>query len=170
MPTGRFPFRRTFEFLNAGKLILKSDVKSLLINFTNQPESLGLRNFIYKDIPQIQYKNRKVQIMTTRNRLNHPVVNIFFGDGKKVMIDVESKTGPEILEIVSKAAGATEMELEDRAKVKYPGRLNPANFGRFGQCYCICEKPGQAPCPALVPHPDAKKPKFWQLKQDTAAE
>jgi len=25
------------------------------------------------------------------------------------MIDVESKTGPEILEIVSKAAGATEM-------------------------------------------------------------
>ena len=31
------------------------------------------------------------------------------GDGKKVMIDVESKTGPEILEIVSKAAGATEM-------------------------------------------------------------
>ena len=43
MPTGRFPFRRTFEFLNAGKLILKSDVKSLLINFTNQPESLGLR-------------------------------------------------------------------------------------------------------------------------------
>lgn len=61
-------------------------------------------------------------------------------------------------------------ELEDRAKVKYPGRLNPANFGRFGHCYCICEKPGQAPCPALVPHPDAKKPKFWQLKQDTAAE
>lgn len=31
------------------------------------------------------------------------------GDGKKVMIDVESKTGPEILEIVSKVAGATEM-------------------------------------------------------------
>ena len=31
------------------------------------------------------------------------------GDGKKVMIDVESKTGPEILEIVSKAAGATEV-------------------------------------------------------------
>ena len=31
------------------------------------------------------------------------------GDGKKIMIDVESKTGPEILEIVSKAAGATEM-------------------------------------------------------------
>ena len=33
----------------------------------------------------------------------------FSGDGKKVMIDVESKTGPEILGIVSKAAGATEM-------------------------------------------------------------
>ncbi|KAJ7370740.1 28S ribosomal protein S25, mitochondrial [Desmophyllum pertusum] len=84
------------------------------------------------------------------------------------MIDVESKTGPEILEIFGNVAGATETEMEDRAKVKYPGRLNPANFGRFGHCYCICAKPGQAPCPALVPHPDAKKPKFWQLKQDTA--
>lgn len=28
------------------------------------------------------------------------------------MIDVESKTGPEILEIVSKAAGATEMQVQ----------------------------------------------------------
>ena len=47
---------------------------------------------------------------------------------------------------------------------KYPGRFNPANFGKYGHCYCICEKPGQFPCPSRVPHPEAKKPKFWQQK------
>ena len=33
---------------------------------------------------------------------------ICVGDGKKVMIDVENKTGPEILDIVGQVAGATE--------------------------------------------------------------
>lgn len=169
MPTGKFPFRRTFEFLNSGKLILKSDVKNVLLNYTTKQESLGLRNFIYKDVPQIQYKNRTVQITTTRNRLTYPVVHVFFGNGKKVAMDVESKTGPEILEMFGKVAGATEMEQKDSVKEKYPGRLNPANFGRFGHCYCICQKPGQRPCTAIVPHPEAKKPKFWQLKADASA-
>lgn len=168
MPVGRFPFRRTFQFLSAGKLILKSNVKTVLINYTHRKESLGLRNFIYKDIPQIQFKNRGTQIMTTRNKSNTPVVNVFFGDGKKVMIDVEDKTGPEILEIFGKVAGASEGEREDRAVPKYPGRYNPANFGKYGHYYCICEIPGQAPCPSRVPHPDAKKPKWWQQKGEAA--
>lgn len=55
-------------------------------------------------------------------------------------------------------------ERQDRAMPKYPGRFNPANFGKYGHCYCICEKPGQFPCPSRVPHPEAKKPKFWQQK------
>ena len=84
MPTGKFPFRRTFEFLNSGKLILKSDVKNVLLNYTTKQESLGLRNFIYKDVPQIQYKNRTVQITTTRNRLTYPVVHVFFGRYRKL--------------------------------------------------------------------------------------
>lgn len=168
MPVGRFPFRRTFEFLSSGNLVLKSNVKTVLINYTHCKESLGLRNFIYKDIPQIQFKNQGVQIMTTRNKSNIPVVNVFFGDRRKVMIDVEGKTGPEILEIFGKVAGATEREKEDRAMPKYPGRHNPANFGKYGHCYCICEKPGQAPCPSRVPHPDAKKPKWWQQRGEAA--
>lgn len=31
------------------------------------------------------------------------------GDGRKITIDVESKTGPEILGIFGKVAGATEL-------------------------------------------------------------
>ena len=59
-------------------------------------------------------------------------------------------------------------EKEDRAMPKYPGRHNPANFGKYGHCYCICENPGQAPCPSRVPHPDAKKPKWWQQRGEAA--
>lgn len=59
-------------------------------------------------------------------------------------------------------------EKEDRAMPKYPGRHNTANFGKYGHCYCICEKPGQAPCPSRVPHPDAKKPKWWQQRGEAA--
>ena len=43
MPGGKFPFRRTLEFLSAGRLILKSNVKTVLLNYTHRKESLGLR-------------------------------------------------------------------------------------------------------------------------------
>ena len=33
---------------------------------------------------------------------------LFLGDGRKVMIDVENKAAPEILDIFGKVAGATE--------------------------------------------------------------
>ena len=45
----------------------------------------------------------------------------------------------------------------------YPGRLNPANFGRFGHCFCICEKPGQVPCPSRVKFD--KPIKWWHNKE-----
>ncbi|XP_074609484.1 small ribosomal subunit protein mS25-like isoform X3 [Acropora palmata] len=128
MPSGRFPFRRTYEFLSAGNLVLKSSVKTVLLNYTHRKNSLGLRNFIFKDVPQIQFKNRTVQIMTLRNQSDIPLINVFLGDGRKITIDVESKTGPEILGIFGKVAGATELERKDRAMPKYPGRFNPANF------------------------------------------
>ena len=49
---------------------------------------------------------------------------------------------------------------------KYPARLNQANFGKFGHCFCICEKPGQVPCPSRSALPGANKPKSWQLKNE----
>lgn len=37
------------------------------------------RNFIFKDVPQIQFKNRTVQIMTLRNQSDIPLINVFLG-------------------------------------------------------------------------------------------
>ncbi|KXJ13963.1 probable 28S ribosomal protein S25, mitochondrial [Exaiptasia diaphana] len=164
MPKGRFPFRRTLEFLSAGRVILKKDVRSVMLSYTHKEESKGLRNFIYKDLPQIQYKNNGVQFISSRNTSEIPKVDIFFGDGRKVLIDVENKKAPEILDIFEQVAGATESELQIRRQPKYPGRINPANFGKYGHCYCICEKPGQVPCPSRVPRPEARKTKPWQEK------
>ena len=50
---------------------------------------------------------------------------------------------------------------------KYPARLNQSNFGRFGHCYCICEKPGQVGCPSRTTLPGANKPKWWQDKGES---
>ena len=38
------------------------------------------RNFIFKDIPQIQFKNRTVQITTLRNQSDIPLINVFLGE------------------------------------------------------------------------------------------
>ena len=54
-------------------------------------------------------------------------------------------------------------EILQKQEVKYPGRLNPANFGRFGHCFCICEKPGQVPCPSRVKFD--KPIKWWHNKE-----
>ena len=59
---------------------------------------------------------------------------------------------------------------EIRSKLpRYPARLNTANFGRFGHCFCICEKPGQVPCPSRCALPEANKPKWWQVKKEETA-
>lgn len=37
---------------------------------------------------------------------------------------------------------------------------NPANFGYLCNNHCICQKPGQIPCPALVPVPTKLRGKY----------
>ena len=39
---------------------------------------------------------------------------------------------------------------------------NPANFGRKCERYCICNQPGQVPCPALVPVPKHWRGKYYR--------
>lgn len=62
-------------------------------------------------------------------------------------------------------AGASESELKEITckQPRYPARLNQANFGKFGYCFCMCEKAGQVGCPSRTALPGANKPKWWQL-------
>jgi len=43
---------------------------------------------------------------------------------------------------------------------------NPANFGAKCQKHCICEVPGQLPCPALIPLPNSWRGKYKFQKPD----
>ena len=48
--------------------------------------------------------------------------------------------------------------------------LNPANFGPEFARHCICEVPGQVPCPGFRPLPKSmkgiKNPKKMNLEED----
>lgn len=41
---------------------------------------------------------------------------------------------------------------------------NPANFGYMCERHCICEIPGQVPCPATVPVPQEWRGKHKNAK------
>ena len=43
---------------------------------------------------------------------------------------------------------------------------NPANFGSTCSRHCICEIPGQLPCPSLVPLPKSWRGKYKFQKSD----
>ena len=58
-------------------------------------------------------------------------------------------------------------EILQKQEVEYPGRINPANFGKYGHTFCICEKPGQVPCPSRVKF---DKPVKWWHEKTAAAE
>jgi len=160
MGKGRFPYRRTVEFLNAGTLRLRGRVQTIAVNLTSGKSSNGLRNFVMRDIPQIQYKNPHKQIVCFRDKEEFPNLTLWCVGGEKELIDVEGKSADQIVKLLELAASATESELlrKEVAKVKYPGRINAANFGKNGHCFCICEKPGQVPCPSRVKF---DKPRKW---------
>lgn len=43
MPKGRYPFRRTLEFLSSGQIILKPSVKTVLLSYSVRDNSKGIR-------------------------------------------------------------------------------------------------------------------------------
>lgn len=55
------------------------------------------------------------------------------------------------------------MDAETVAKEK---KDNPANFGTLCERNCICEVPGQVPCPGTCPVPKHWRGKYKFYKQD----
>ena len=56
----------------------KKTLKMLIVEYVSVLLNI-CRNFIYKDLPQVQFKNRLTQFLTVRNRTPIPVVDIFYG-------------------------------------------------------------------------------------------
>ncbi|XP_037539886.1 28S ribosomal protein S25, mitochondrial [Nematolebias whitei] len=152
---GRFPIRRTLEYLQKGDIVFKDKVKIMTVNYNIHGKlGEGARKFVFFNIPQIQYKNPWVQIMMFKNMTPSPFVRFYLDDGEQVLVDVEGKDHKEISQHIKKILGKSEQKLQEEAQAKMQAS-NPANFGLKRYCLreCICEVEGQVPCPADVPLP-----------------
>ncbi|XP_071809942.1 small ribosomal subunit protein mS25-like [Asterias amurensis] len=160
---GRFPLRRTLRYLQQGSVYLKDDVKILIINFnTFGMPSKGTRDFVFYNLPQLQFKNPSIQMKTFKNITPSPFIRCFLGEDGEVLIDTDSKSNLEIIEHLNKVLGKSEEVLERERKAQ-ESRSNPAHFGDGYLRKCICEIPGQVPCPGLVPLPQELRGKFRDI-------
>lgn len=103
---GRAPIRRTLEYLNAGKLVLKDKIKifSVAYNITGQ-NNTGATEFVFWYLPQIQYRNPHVQVATLKNLTPSPFVKCYFDDGRKILVDIDNKSKEDILEHLIRTVG-----------------------------------------------------------------
>ncbi|CAH1987651.1 unnamed protein product [Acanthoscelides obtectus] len=157
---GPAPIRRTLKYLGAGNLVLKDQIKIFTINYNvSGIHHHGTRDFVFWYLPQIQYKNPHVQISTLKNMTPTPFIRCFYETGDEMLIDTFGRTKEEINEHLVKTVGKTKEVLaaETVAKEK---KDNPANFGVACERHCICEVPGQVPCPGTCPLPKSWRGKY----------
>ncbi|NP_001187416.1 28S ribosomal protein S25, mitochondrial [Ictalurus punctatus] len=159
---GRFPIRRTLEYLQKGEVVFKNSVKIMTVNYNTRGElSEGARKFVFFSVPQIQYKNPWVQIMMFKNMTPSPFLRFYLGDGEQVLVDVEGKDHKEITQHVKKILGKSDKVLQAEALAKMESS-NPANFGpkKYFLRECISEVEGQVPHPGHVPLPKEMTGKY----------
>ncbi|XP_042195499.1 28S ribosomal protein S25, mitochondrial [Callorhinchus milii] len=159
---GRFPVRRTLEYLRSGPVVLKPSVKVMTVNYNTHGElNEGARKFVFFNIPQIQYKNPWVQIVMFKNMTPSPFLKFYLDNAEQVLVDVEGKTNKEIVQHVRTILGKTQevLQAEEQAQKK---QSHPAHFGPKKYCLreCICEVEGQVPCPGIVALPKEMTGKY----------
>ncbi|XP_062977487.1 small ribosomal subunit protein mS25 [Elgaria multicarinata webbii] len=159
---GRFPIRRTLQYLSQGDIIFKNSVKVMTINYnTGGALSEGARKFVFFNIPQIQYKNPWLQIVMFKNMTPSPFLKFYLDTGEQVLVDVEEKTNKEIAQHIKKILGKSEETLQTEAQEQSKLR-HPATFGprKYHLRECMCEIEGQIPCPGKVPLPKEMTGKY----------
>ncbi|XP_065912136.1 small ribosomal subunit protein mS25-like [Dysidea avara] len=147
-----YAYRRTMEFLSSGKIHLRRNVMAIHIKYTTHIDSsAGTRWFVAEEVPKLQYKNPRVQILISKNESPSPSIDIYHRRGNIVRIDTDNKSSDGIISRLAAVAAKDEKEVQ---KEKAKNAVNTANFGhlsaKFGGHFCICEIPGQAPCPGKV--------------------
>nr|CAG4635123.1 EOG090X0FQ5 [Alona affinis] len=161
---GPAPIRRTLQYLRNSPLVLKERVKIFSVNYNLSGENHeGAREFVYWNLPQMQYKNPSIQIVTFKNLTPTPFIRCYMDNGEQLLMDVDSHTKDQIHERVRRIICKSEETLKLEAEAEME---NPANVGRGCRMHCMCEAPGQVPCPSLVPLPKNYRGKYLFHKQD----
>lgn len=77
---GKAPVRRTIKYLEAGRLVLKDKIKIFSINYNIIGQHhQGAKSFVFWTLPQLQYKNPAVQVVTFKNMTPSPFIRCYFG-------------------------------------------------------------------------------------------
>lgn len=93
------------------------------------------------------------------------IINFWFlENGKRMLIDIDSKSKDEILEHLIKVVGKSK-EILEREAIASMKKENSANIGNGCSKHCICEVPGQLPCPSIVPVPQHMRGKYKNLEE-----
>ncbi|XP_046341217.1 28S ribosomal protein S25, mitochondrial-like [Haliotis rufescens] len=163
---GAAPVRRTLQYLQRGQLVFKDTVQIMTVNYnTGQKASKGAYDFVFWHLAQIQYKNPSVQIVTFKNMTPSPFLQFYLNGGKKVLLDIDTQDKDDIHDhvknILCKSSDTLRAEALAKAKTS-----NPANFGMSSTRQCICEIPGQVPCPGWVPLKKELRGKYKFQKKD----
>ncbi|KAK3884808.1 hypothetical protein Pcinc_010936 [Petrolisthes cinctipes] len=157
---GKAPIRRTLQYLESSRLVLRDRVKVVMINYNiHGAHHEGARDFVFWHLPQLQYKNPQVQVTTLKNMTPTPFMRIFFENGEDVLVDVDSKSRTDIFDHIKKVFCKSDTKL---AEEKREAQIldNPGNFGWGCDRQCICEVPGQVPCPGVIPLPKFMRGKY----------
>jgi len=142
---GRAPIRRTMKYLESGLLKFQPEVRVLTVNYNiNQKASVGAYEFQFWHFPQIKYRNPALQLLKFKNMTPTPFIQLLFINGDKMIIDVHGKSKVEIHNHLLETFCETEQEMAETIK------WNPGAFGYHCSRWCICELPGQVPCPSFV--------------------
>lgn len=131
------------------------------------------REFYFWNVPQIQYMNSHVQIVRFTDMTPNPFIRIWLDNGKDVLFDCDSQSKEDIMGRLVKTFGKTKemLEYEAALDVKQTSEDNDAIFGVDRKRFCMCEVPGQCPCPGVVKLPKTLRRKFTKyLKEDLIKE
>ncbi|XP_065332446.1 small ribosomal subunit protein mS25 [Cloeon dipterum] len=157
---GIAPIRRTVQYLQSGKLSLKDRVQVFSVHYNRLGENhQGARDFVFWNLPQVQYQNPQVQVVTFKNMTPTPFIRCYLDSGDDVLIDVDNKSKEEI-ESHLKLVICKSDELLAKEAIAQEKKDNEANFGYGCQRHCICEMPGQVPCSAVCPLPNHMRGKL----------
>lgn len=167
---GRGALRRTAQYLQKGEIKFRDNVRVLTLAFNPEdernpdkfPPHKGLSNFVFWHLPQMKYNNPHVQIVTFNKLTPTPWIRAYLDNDTQVLIDCDSRTRQEIHDHMKKILGKTKETLEEEKQFASM-TANKANFGYVFERQCICEIPGQVPCPGWQPLPKEMTGK-WKKK------
>jgi small subunit ribosomal protein S25 len=120
---------------------------------------------VFWTLPQLQYKNPAIQVVTFKNMTPTPFIRCYYENGNQILIDIDSKTNDEIVNHLMKVVGKSQDVLAAEA-LAAEKKDNPANFGVGCSRKCMCEIQDQIPCPGVCPLPKFMRGKYILYKKD----